>query len=99
MLKIINLTKMFNTWCRGTIDIAMTLHVNGVGFRPPPNIFFFAFFCGHFAFVFLVSSSVFFTYFHFLTDLNNTGRLTASSLSAFIFKVILLIHELARGTF
>ena len=60
MLKIINLTKMFNTWCRDTIDIAMTLHVNGVGFRPTPNIFFFfAFFCGHFAFVFSVSSSVF----------------------------------------
>ena len=93
MLKIINLTQMFNTWCHGTIDIAITLHVNGVGFRPPPNIFFRAFFCGHFAFVFLVSFSV------FLTDLNNTGKLTASSLSAFIFKVILLIHELARGTF
>ena len=98
MLKIIDLTQMFNTWCRGTIDIVMTLHVNGVGFRPPPNIFFVAFFCGHFAFVFLVSFSVF-LHIHFLTDLNNTGRLTASSLSAFIFKVILLIHELARGTF
>ena len=50
----------------------------------------FLFFFGRFAFVFLVQFSFFFflAYFQFLTDLNNTGRLIASSLSAFIFKTI-----------
>ena len=93
-LKIVNLTQMFNTWCCGTIDIAMTLHVNGLGFRlPPEETFFFLFFL-FWSFCFCFLSLVYFFFFlHifiFLTDLKSTGRLTASLLSAFI-KIIFII--------
>ena len=54
--------------------------------------FFLLFFFGLFVFFFL-------THFYVLTDLKYTGRLIASSLSAFISKIqSLVIHKLALGT-
>ena len=58
---------MFNTWCRGTRDIAMILQENGLVLNPTGGKFFLFF--GRFAFVFLLKFS-FVTYFHFFTDLN-----------------------------
>ena len=43
---------MFNTWRRGTIDIAMILQENGLGLTPTGGDFFLFF--SRFAFVFLV---------------------------------------------
>ena len=50
-LKIINLTSMFNIWCRSAKDVAMTLNVNGLRFDSHWSEFFLIF---RFAFVFLV---------------------------------------------
>ena len=58
---------MFNTWCRGTRDIAMILQENGLGLTPTGGIF------SSFWVVLLLFSYVslvFVTYFHFFTDLN-----------------------------
>ena len=43
---------MFNTWCRGTRDIAMILQENGLVLNPTGGKFFLFF--GRFAFVFLL---------------------------------------------
>ena len=43
---------MFTNWCRGAIDKAMTLHVNGPGFDSCRGKFF-SFLFGCFVFVFL----------------------------------------------
>ena len=40
-LNKINLTCMFNNWCHGATDKAMTLHVNGQGFGSRRGKFFF----------------------------------------------------------
>ena len=61
----IDLTPMFNVSCRGAIDNALTLHVNGLVFDSRRRKLK-----------------------HFLPDLNYTGRLIASSRSAFISKMI-----------
>ena len=53
------------------------------GWTPAGGIFLFLLF-GRFVFVLFC----FLAYFHILTDLNYTGRLIASSLAAFISKII-----------
>ena len=71
------------------IDNALTSHGLGAQLPPEENVFFF--FLGRFVFVFLVllcfvcSSK---TIFIFLSDLKYTGRIIASSSSAFISKII-----------
>ena len=71
---------MINNGCRGAIDNALPLHVKGLGFdsRWRKPLFHFL---SRFFFFFL-------TCFHFLTGLKYTSRLIASSLSAFISKII-----------
>ena len=56
------------------------------GSTPAGGIFLFLLF-GRFVYV-LFCFVLFLAYFHILTDLNYTGRLIASSLSAFISKII-----------
>ena len=76
---------MFSLSCRGAIDNALTSHVNGLGFDSRRwNFFILTFWSFCFCFVLFC----FLAYFHILTDLNYTGRLIASSLSAFISKII-----------
>ena len=70
---------MINSGCRGAIDIALPLHVKGLGFDSRRRKLFF---------LFSWSFCFFKTCFHFLTGLKYTGRLIASSLSAFISKII-----------
>ena len=41
---------MFNNWCRGAIDKAMTLHVNGLGFDSCQGKFFLFFLVALFCF-------------------------------------------------
>ena len=84
---------MFNRSSRGAKDNALTSHVNGLGFdsrRRSLFILIFWSFCFWFVFVFyFILFRVFFKrYFHILTDLNYAGRLIASSLAAFISKII-----------
>ena len=76
---------MFSLSCRGAIDNALTSHVNGSGFDSRRrNVFILTFWSFYFCFVLFC----FLAYFHILTDLNYTGRLIASSLAAFISKII-----------
>ena len=76
---------MFSLSCRGAVDNALTSHVNGLGFDfRRRNFFILTFWSFCFCFVLFC----FLAYFHILTDLNYTGRLIASSLSAFISKII-----------
>ena len=70
---------MINSGCRGAIDNALPLHVKGLGFDSRRRKLFF---------LFSWSFCFFKTCFHFLTGLKCTGRLIASSLSAFISKII-----------
>ena len=67
----INLTGAFTIRSRGATDNTLNVHVGLSSFFLV--LLFFCFFRK--------------TYFHFLTDLNNTGRLIAGSLSAFIAKI------------
>ena len=78
---------MFNLSCRGAIDNALTSHVNGLGFDSRRRNFFILTFWS-FWFCFVLFCFVFLANFHILRDLNYTGRLIASSLSAFISKII-----------
>ena len=76
---------MFSLSCRGAIDNTLTSHVNGLGFDSRRGNFFILTF---WSFCFCFVLFCFLAYFHILTDLNYTGRLIASSLSAFISKII-----------
>ena len=76
---------MFSLSCRGAIDNALTSHVNGLGFDSRRSNFFILTF---WSFCFCFVLFCFLAYFHILTDLNYTGRLIASSLAAFISKII-----------
>ena len=78
---------MFNLSGRGAIDNALTSHVNGLGFDSRRRNFFILTFWS-FWFCFVLFCFVFLANFHILRDLNYTGRLIASSLSAFISKII-----------
>ena len=70
---------MIYSGCRGAIDNALPLHAKGLGFDSRRRKLFF---------LFSWSFCFFKTCFHFLTGLKYTGRLIASSLSAFISKII-----------
>ena len=76
---------MFNLSCRGAIDNALTSHVNGLEFDSGRRNFFILTF---WSFCFCFVLFCFLANFHILRDLNYTGRLIASSLSAFISKII-----------
>ena len=76
---------MFNLSCRGAIDNALTSHVNGLEFYSRRRNFFILTF---WSFCFCFVLFCFLANFHILRDLNYTGRLIASSLSAFISKII-----------
>ena len=71
-----------NISCPGAIGNALTLYIEGPGFDSCCEKLFFPFFFSRVLFLFLK------TYLHFLTDLKYTGRVIASSTSAFIFMII-----------
>ena len=75
---MINLTGIFNTSCRGTIDNMLTFHAGGLGFNSRCWKCFFFLFFGPFVVVGFFSRK---TYFHILTDLKYTGRLIAGFIS------------------
>ena len=79
VLKMINLRRIFNTSCRGTIDNS---HVNLPRLRSGVQLSLLEMF--FFLFLVLLLFLLFFshkTYFHILTDLKYTGRLIAGFIS------------------
>ena len=78
VLKMINLTGIFNTSCRGTTDNMLTFHAGGLGFNSRCWKCFFFLSFGPFVVVGFFPRK---TYFHILTDLKYTGRLIAGFIS------------------